>query len=146
MTFDPIVIRVAARFLRADQPPGARQDAARAVKPINRPKGISRETVRDYARTEDDYNDETVNPTRTDIQPADVFQPKPRHMNVLDYVNKGWPGTSADYTDMQHALDHEIPRDRGHATVNNLSQYLVRTEGGGGTPALGTKSDIEKAK
>lgn len=146
MTYDPIVIRVAARFQRADQPPGARQDAARAVKPINKPKGISHETVKEYVRTEDDYNDETINPTRNDIQPKDVFQPKPRHMNVLDYVNKGWPGTSGDYSDMQHALKHEVPNDRGHATVNNLSQYLVRTEGGGGTPALGTKSDIDKAK
>jgi len=27
-----------------------------------------------------------------------------------------------------------------------LSQYLVRTQGGGGTKALGTKSDVNKAK
>lgn len=147
MPYEPIVIRVAARFQRwADQPPGARQDAAKAVKPINRPKGIGRETVKEYVRTEDDYNDETVNPTRNDIQPKDVFQPKPKNMNVLDYVNKGWPGTSGDYEDMQHAIKKEIPNDRGHETVYNLSQYLVRTQGGGGTPSLGTKSDIDKAR
>ena len=138
MPYDPITIRVASRFLRrADQPSGARQDATRSVKPINHPKGISHETVREYVRTEDDYNKETVDPTHTDIRPKDVFQPKPRHMNVLDYVNKGWPGNASDYTDMQHALKHEIPKDKGHATVKNLSQYLIRTEGGGGTPALG---------
>lgn len=148
MEFDPIVVRVAARFQKklADQPAGARQDAARAVRPINRPKGIGRETVEEYVRTEDDGNDETINPTRTDIQPEDVFQPKPRHMNVLDYVNKGWPGIADDYEDMTHAIKKEIPNDRGSETVYNLSQYLVRTQGGGGTPALGTKSDIDKAK
>lgn len=147
MPYDPIAIRVAARFTRqADQPAGARQDAAKAVRPINPPKGISHETVKEYVRTEDDYNGETVDPTRTDIQPKDVFQPKPRHMNVLDYVKKGWPGTAADYKDMSHALRHEIPKDKGHATVKNLSQYLVRTEGGGGTPAVGTKSEIDKAR
>ncbi len=133
MPFDPLVLRVAARFQRlTNQPAGARQDAVLEVKPINRPKGISHETIRDYAHTDDKGN-------KTDIQPKDVFQPKPKHMNVLDYVNKGWPGTSGTYSDMQHALQHEIPNDKGHATVNNLSQYLVRTEGGGGTPAVKKK-------
>ena len=147
MTYDPITVRVAARFQReADQPPKARGDARRVLKPINKPKGISHETVRDYVRTEDDYNGETVDPNKTDIQPKDVFQPKPRNMNVLDYATKGWPGTAGDYTDMQHALKHEIPKDKGHATVKNLSQYLIRTDGGGDTPALGTKSDIIKAR
>ena len=148
MDYEPIVVRVAARFMRkvADQPAGARQDAAKAFKPINKPKGISHETVKEYIRTEDDYNQETVEPKRTDIQPKDVFQPKPRNMNVLDYVKKGWPGTPGGYSDMTHAIKHEIPNDRGHETVYNLSQYLVRTEGGGGTPALGTKSEIDKAK
>lgn len=145
--YHPVVLRVAARFQRwADQPSGARQDAQRAFKPINRPKGISHETVKDYVRTEDDYNEETVDPKRTDIQPKDVFQPKPKHMSVQDYVNKGWPGSARDYTDMSHALRNEVPKDKGHATVNNLSQYLVRTDGGGGTPAVGTKSDVDKAR
>jgi hypothetical protein len=147
MSYDPIVVRVAARFQKqADQPPGARQDAAKALKPINRPKGISHETIKNYVRTEDDYNRETIDPKRTDIQPKDVFQPKPRNLNVLDYIKKGWPGTSADYTDMQHAIKHEIPHDKGHATVRNLSQYLVRTEGGGDTPALGTKTEVDTLK
>lgn len=146
MPYEPIVLRVAARFLRADQPPGARQDATKALRPINKPKGIGHETVKEYVRTEDDYNDETIDPKRTDIQPKDVFVPKPRNMNVLDYVNKGWPGSANDYTDMMHAIQHQIPNDRGHETVYNLSQYLIRTQGGGGTPSLGTKSDIDKAK
>ena len=144
MIYAPIVLRVAARFLR--QSSKVRQDAAKAVKPINRPKGMGRETVKDYVRTEDDYNEETVDPKKTDILPKDVFQPKPLNMNVLDYVNKGWPGTDEDYTDMQHAIQREIPKDRGYETVYNLSQYLVQTQGGGGTKALGTKSDVDKAK
>lgn len=147
MAWDPIVVRVAARFQRqADQPPGARQEATKAIKPINKPKGMGRETVKEYVRTEDDYNAETIDPKRTDIQPKDVFVPKPRNMNVLDYVNKGWPGDADDYTDMTKAIKKQIPNDRGHETVYNLSQYLIRTQGGGGTPALGTKSDIDKAK
>lgn len=147
MAYAPLVLKVAARFQRqADQPEGAREDAARAFRPINGPKGISHETVETYVRTEDDYNRETIDPKTTDIQPKDVFQPKPRNMNVLDYVNKGWPGTSADYSDMQHAIKDEIPHDKGHATVRNLSQYLVRTQGGGDTPAVGTPSKIDLLK
>jgi hypothetical protein len=147
LVYESIVVRVAARFQKwADQPPKARQDAKKAIRPINKPKGMGRETVKEYVRTEDDYNNETVDPKRTDIRPEDVFVPKPKNMNVLDYVNKGWPGTAGDYEDMGHAIDTQIPKDRGHETVYNLSQYLIRTEGGGGTPALGTKSDVDKVK
>lgn len=136
-----IALLVVARFKNrmADQPSGARQDAKKLVKPINSPKGISRETVREYVKTEDDGNDETIKPNRRDIQPVDVFQPKPRHMNVLDYARKGWPGTDSDYSDMDHALRNQIHNDKGWDTVKNLSQYLVRTEGGGGTKPVGNK-------
>ncbi len=133
-----LALRVAARFQRrlADQPPGARKDVRNLVKPINPPKGMSRETIKDYVTTEDD-RDEAVSPDKRDIQPKDVFQPKPKNMNVLDYATKGWPGTSDDYKDMDKVLRTQIPKDKGYATVKNLSQYLVRTEGGGGTKAVG---------
>ena len=138
---DPLTTRVAARFRErlADQPPGARNDAKKKVKPINPPKGIGRETVKDYVTTEDDGNDETIAPVRTDIQPKDVFQPKPRHMNVLDYAKKGWPGKADDYKDMDHAINEQVPKDKGYDTVKNLSQYLIETHGGGGTKAVGVK-------
>ena len=100
---------------------------------------MGKETLKEYVTTEDDYNEETVAPAKTDIRPQDVFQPKPRNMNVLDYVNKGWPGEAGDYKDMSVALNKDIPKDKGHATVNNLSQYLVHTDGGGDTPAVGPK-------
>lgn len=132
-----VALRVAARFERqADQPPGARKEVRDLVKPINKPKGISRETVREYVTTEDARTDGTE-PDRRDLRPSDVFQPKPNNMNVLDYVNKGWPGTDDDYEDMEKALRKQIPKDKGYATVSNLSQYLVETGGGGGTKPVG---------
>ncbi len=135
-----LILRVAARFQRtADQPPGARKEVKKLVKPINTPKGISRDTVKDYVTTEDDAHEETVKPNSKDIQPKDVFQPKPKHMNVLDYAQKGWPGTSSDYKDMDKALRKQVPNDKGWDTVRNLSQYLIKTDGGGGTGAVGAK-------
>lgn len=131
-----MALRVAARFQRmAGQPPGARKEVRDLVKPINKPKGISRETVRDSVVTEDAR--ESGEPDRRDIKPADVFQPKPKNMNVLNYARKGWPGTADDYEDMEKALRTQIPKDKGYATVSNLSQYLVETEGGGGTKPVG---------
>lgn len=132
-----VALRVAARFERvADQPPGARKEVRDLVKPINKPKGISRDTVREYVTTESDRADGTE-PDRRDLRPSDVFQPKPNNMNVLDYVNKGWPGTDNDYEDMEKAIRKQIPKDKGYATVSNLSQYLVETGGGGGTKPVG---------
>lgn len=129
-----MALRVAARFQRrADQPAGARAEAKKNVTPINKPKGIDRKVVKEHVVTE------TVDgkPQRRDIQPSDVFSPKPSNMNVLDYARSGWPGSSKDYEDMDDALRNKIPKDKGHDTVNNLSQYLVRSEGGGGTKAVG---------
>jgi hypothetical protein len=131
-----IAWRVAARFLLADQGPGARKDTKDLVKPINSPKGISKTTIKDCVTTHDD-RDDAVAPDRRDLRPEDVFQPKPMNMNVRDLVNKGWPGVSDDYQDMQTAIRKQIPKDKGYATVKNLSQYLVETSGGGGTKPVG---------
>lgn len=130
-----LALRVAARFQRtADQPPGARKDVRDLVKPINAPKGMSKQTIKDYVLT-DEGRDDTTEPDRRDIQPKDVFQPKPKNMNVLDLARKGWPGTANDYQDMDNAIRTQVPKDKGYATVKNLSQYLVET--GGGTKAVG---------
>jgi hypothetical protein len=132
-----MTLRVAARFQRADQASGARKETRELVDPINKPKGMSRETVKDYVQTKE--RSESVEPARNDIQPEDAFSPKPKNMNVLDYARKGWPGTSSDYKDMDKTLRNQIPKDKGWDTVKNLSQYLVTTEGGGGTKAVGKK-------
>jgi hypothetical protein len=129
--------RVAARFQRADQPAGARKDVRDLVKPINTPKGMSRETLKDYITT--DERPDSVTPDRRDVLPKDVFQPKVKNMNVLDLARKGWPGENDDYKDMDRALRVQIPKDKGYDTVSNLSQYLVETGGGGGTKAVGRK-------
>jgi len=129
-------VRVAARFKQANQGPGARKDVKELVKPINKPKGMSKSTIRDYVKTYDDRS-EATDPDRRDLRPQDVFQPKPNNMNVLDLATKGWPGVSDDYTDMEQAIRKQIPKDKGYATVKNLSQYLVETDGGGGTKAVG---------
>lgn len=129
-----LALRVAARFQRrADQPAGARAEVKKNVTPINKPKGIAPVVVKEHVVTE------TVDgkPQRRDIRPSDVFSPKPRNMNVLDLARSGWPGSARDYQDMDDALRNKVPKDKGYATVNNLSQYLVRTEGGGGTKAVG---------
>lgn len=127
---------MARRFERAGRKNNPRRDAEKLVKPINRPKGMSRSTVKDYLTTYDE-RDEAMDPAKRDLRPKDVFQPKPRNMNVMDYATRGWPGTSDDYSDMERAIRKEIPKDKGYATVSNLSQYLVETEGGGGTRAVG---------
>ena len=130
-------LRVAARFLRyAANPAKARQDARDLLTPINKPKGIAPSTVKEQALT-DKARDTDTKADNRDITPKDVFTPKPKNMNVLDYVRKGWPGDSTDYKDMEKAIRKQIPKDKGFATVKNLSQYLVETGGGGGTKPVG---------
>lgn len=130
-------LRVAARFLKeAEQLSDARKDTRDLLTPINKPKGIARKTVKDHAVT-DSERDSDGKTDRRDIRPEDAFTPKPKNMNVLDYVRKGWPGDASNYTDMEKAIRKQIPKDKGYATVKNLSQYLVETDGGGGTKAVG---------
>ena len=81
--------RVLARYLEAN---GLRQEVHRLTKSINPARGFSRETLRDYVKTEP-VEDDTVVPSHTDIRPEDVFTPKPRNMAVLNSARGGWPGT-----------------------------------------------------
>lgn len=122
--------RVVSRYLReADQAPGQRTKDRKNTNPINRPKGIDRDVAKDNGRTENDHIEETVSPERKDIQPKDVFSPNPNNINVLNLAQTG--------KDQSKALKTQIPKDKGYDTVKNLSQYLIRTEGGGGTKPVG---------
>jgi len=71
-------------------------------------------------------DDPTIN--HRDIQPSDVFNLTPNLGGVLNFYETG--------KDLQQAIDKKVPRDKGYDTVYNLSQFLIRTEGGGdGNPA-----------
>lgn len=118
-----LTLRVAARWQRqADQAPGQRRHVKKLSDPINKPKGIKREVTKDYAKSKD-TGDDTTKPHRRDIQPKDVFNPTPDVTGVLNFAETG--------KDLSRALDNQVPKDKGYETVKNLSQYLIRTEGGG---------------
>lgn len=126
-----LALRVAARHHKADQAPGQRNRDKALTNPINKPKGIDKGLVKENARTEEDHLEETVTPDRRDIRPKDVFAPNPGNMNVLNLAQTG--------KDQSRALESQVPKDKGWDTVKNLSQYLIRTEGGGGTPPVGKR-------
>jgi hypothetical protein len=128
-----ISLRVAARFQKrlADQPAGARQHANRLTKPINAPRGISKAIVDENASTMEEGHDETVEPNRRDILPKDVFNLTPNNAGVLNLAQTG--------NDLQNALQRKVPRDKGYDTVYNLSQFLIRTEGGGSSDPAGSQ-------
>lgn len=116
--------RVVAAYRRhADQAPGARQKAKQNVTPINKPKGIDRTVVKDNAVSKTKGED-TVKPHNRDIQPKDVFPATPNNTGVLSLVQSG--------NDLSKALEKQVPKDKGHDVVYNLSQYLIRTDGNGG--------------
>lgn len=116
--------RVAARYMEkmADQPPGMRKRVRQLTQPINKPKGVSRQVVREFGTTKE-KGEETIKPNRRDIRPKDVFSPTPNTVGVKNLVDTG--------KDLSKALDKQIPKDKGYDTVSQLSQYLIRTEGGG---------------
>lgn len=124
-----VALRVAALFeKRADQPAGARQEAKRNTHPINKPKGIDKDIVSEHARGVGERSD-TVKPDRRDIRPEDVFAGTPSQMGVRNFAETG--------KDLSKALEKQVPKDKGHDAVSNLSQYLIRTEGGGGAKSVG---------
>jgi hypothetical protein len=119
--------RVVRRFLASKTP---RQEAVKNTHPINKPKGIDPDIVAEHARGMDHRTD-TVKPYPRDVRPEDVFAGTPDQMGVRNFAETGH--------DLQKALDKQIPKDKGYGTVSNLSQYLIRTEGGGGTPPVGKR-------
>ncbi len=123
-----LILRVAALHFKANQPAGARSEAKRNTHPINKPKGIEKSIVKEHARGVDQRSDE-VAPHKRDIRPEDVFSGTPDQMGVRNFAETG--------KDLSKAIHNQIPKDKGYDTVSNLSQYLIRTEGGGGTKPVG---------
>jgi hypothetical protein len=121
---DTLILRVAARFVRADQPPGMRKEVKDLTEPANHLKGIDRQLAREHGQTMDLGIEDKVKPQRRDIRPEDVFHPKPDQVGVLNLAETG--------KDLSKAIRTQVPKDKGYAVVNNLSQYLIETKGGGG--------------
>jgi hypothetical protein len=112
-----LALRVAALFCKqADQPPGARQDARQRTRPVNKPRGISPQLVKDNGESRAEGEDVTK-PHHRDIQPKDVFSPTPNNLGVLNLAETG--------KDLSRALDRQVPKDKGYDEVSNLSQYLL---------------------
>lgn len=123
-------IRVAARYrsVLADNQPGARQNAKSLTHPINKPKGIDTEIVSEHGKGVQ-HRDDTVKPDRRDVRPEDVFAGTPDQMGVRNFAETG--------KDLSKAIDKQVPNDKGHDAVSNLSQYLISTKGGGGAKPQG---------
>lgn len=120
--------RVVARFLLAKNE--KRQNAVKNTHPINKPKGIDKEVVKEQGKDVATL-EEAVPVGRKDIRPEDVFPGTPKNMGVLSLAETG--------KDLQKVLEKQVPKDKGYDTVSQLSQYLIRTEGGGGTKPVGKK-------
>lgn len=126
-----LALRIAARFqMLAAQPAGQRALTRSLAQPINKPRGIDRDIVKDNAEVARE-GEEIVEPHRRDIQPKDVFTATPKNTGVLNLVQTG--------KDLSRAIEKQIPKDKGFQTVNHLSQYLIWTHGGGGGGPEGKK-------
>lgn len=119
-----LTARVVARYLlQADQQPGQRKHVRDMVRPINKPKGVGRKTIEDEGKSKS-KGDGITKPDKDDVTPRDVFYPPlPKNVGVREFAETG--------KDLSDAVDRQIQKDKGHETVDNLSQYLIRTEGGG---------------
>jgi hypothetical protein len=117
--YDRIAQRVKARFVAS-----IRQDVVKSTHPINKPRGIDPDIVEEHARSIVDRHEDTVVPSRRDIRPEDVFAGTPNQMGVRNLAETGH--------DLSKALQKQIPKDKGYDAVSNLSQYLIKTDGGGG--------------
>lgn len=123
------ILRVAARFQRANQAPGARQEAKKLTHPINKPRGIDKDIVSEHGRSVETGFEHTTEPQKRDIRPEDVFAGTPAQMGVRNLAETG--------NDLQKALNKQVPKDKGYEAVSNLSQYLIKTEGGGSGQPVG---------
>jgi hypothetical protein len=130
--YDPLILKVATRFQRlADQPPGQRQRAKELTQPINKPRGIDRGIVKDFAETKKGDGEDIMSAYKRDIQPKDVFSPTPDHTCVQNLVETG--------RGLEKAINKQIPKDKGYDDVRNLSQYLIWSEGGAEGKPVGKK-------
>lgn len=124
-----MLLRIASRFLKADQPAGQRRKDKALVKPINPLRGIDRSIVRDHGKPMSDTTEDMVSPDKRDLRPEDLFNPKPDQIGVLNLVETG--------RDLSKAIQKQVPKDKGYDVVRNLSQYLIETKGGGGAGPAG---------
>lgn len=133
MSSSPTHLRVAARFMRASASPNPRQEAKRDVKPVNTPKGVDKNLVRENGKADTSHldSDDASQPARKDVRPEDVFLAKPKDVAVRSLVDTG--------KDLDKAIHKQIPKDKGYDAVKNLSQYLIETQGGGGAKPVGVK-------
>lgn len=129
MTYPAIVRRVVARWLQADQASGARGKTKKLTQPINPPRGIAPKVRKQQGEQPDEGHEEVTKENRRDIKPKDVFSPTPNHNSVVNLVETG--------NDLSKPLNKQVPKDKGYDAASNLSQYLIRTEGGGGAKPAG---------
>lgn len=119
-----IATRVVCRYLwkMADQPPGQRKRVREMARPINAPAGVGRKVIKEDGKSKSEGEDVT-DPDRRDIQPRDVFWPPlPKNVSVRNLAETG-----RDFSD----AESKVEKEPGSETVSLLSQYLVKTEGGG---------------
>lgn len=101
--------------------PGGRQHAQINTKPINQPRGIDREIVKENG-DQKTKGEDVAKPHRKDILPKDVFNPTPNNIGMYNLAETG--------KDLSKAIP-KIKNDKGYDVAYNLSQYLIRTEGNG---------------
>ncbi len=120
------VLVLADRYLRLAAARGDRERARELTTPINAPRGIAKD-IQNNNGVADDSHEDASTPGRKDILPSDVFNPSPNATGVLNLAQTG--------KDLSQAIK-QTEHDKGHDSVSNLSQYLIRTDGGGsGSPA-----------
>jgi hypothetical protein len=115
MINEVLILKIAARYIQAN--PSMRKEVRDLVKPVNTPKGISKDVAKEHGGLMDDGNDDTVDPNRRDIRPQDVFFPKPNQVGVRNLAETG--------KDLSKAIENKIPKDKGYGEVYNLNQYLI---------------------
>lgn len=136
MTNPTLLLRIVARFQReSGGAPGGRSEAVKNTHPINKPHGIKKDIVDEHGRSDEyrfeDGEADGIGYFPRDIRPEDVFAGTPNQMGVRNLAETG--------RDLSKALDRDVPKDKGYDAVSNLSQYLIRTEGGGGAKPAGKK-------
>lgn len=125
-----IASRVLCRWRQrlAEQAPGQRARAKELAQPINKPESIPRNIRKEMGETVA-VGDDVTKPDRKDIQPKDVFTPTTKDMGVYNLAETG-----------KDFKEDSVESNQGYDTVNNLSQYLIRTDGGGESGPKGKQS------
>ena len=118
-----LALKVVDRFLRkqADRLPGQRELVRKRTRPVNDPKGISSDIIREEGKSRD-VGESVSRPDPKDVQPSDVFSPPlPRDVSIRNLMETG--------QDLTEGVERQIEKGKGYQSLNNLSQYLIETEG-----------------